>query len=205
MGCCGEPANQPGTQERSLATAVGADGNGLITEQPSPQPTPSWQEKATFQPPGIATPPPVFQNGQNAMTQNWNQQGQVIQFNPYGASNGAPPPTASPTLINSSAPATSTTLANSLMYGQGVRGNPSPYGQAQATAPLIQPDPVYSTNMNMTATSRISVSPGGYRPAFSTPSDEGKLSVSIDFGTRLLYFTELPALNSLKVLPSLAW
>lgn len=55
---------------------------------------------------------------------------------------------------------------------------PSAYTQSP---PLIQPTAMYAPNGRMTVTGRRTTSPNA--PAFAPPSDEGKLSVSIDFGT----------------------
>lgn len=191
MGCCGEPANQPDSQgtNRSIATGLAVAGKPVV-HQPSPQSNPSWQEKPTFQAPGIATPPPVLQHGQNSTSEAWHQQGQQeAQFDPYASLNR----TASP-------PAGSATLVNGSTNGHGYPPtSPSPpFGQAQ-TPPLMQPNPVYMPSTSMTVTSRHSVSPG--QSAFIPPSDEGKLSVSIDFGTRLLIRSEVYRLLSAYIFP----
>ncbi|PSS34244.1 hypothetical protein PHLCEN_2v1710 [Hermanssonia centrifuga] len=169
MGCCGEPADKPIPAEGNRITPFNT-GN-LVTQQPTPQSALQWQEKSIFQQSAISTPPPALQHNQNPSSpQTWGQSNGE-QYNPYRAS--SPP---------------STLLNGSTVNGHGYpASSPSPpFGQSQSS-PLSKPASVYAPagNFGMTVTGRRTTSPDGQRPEFGAPSDEGKLSVSIDFGGSL--------------------
>lgn len=168
MGCCGEPADQPNSHvggNRSIAL----DSSKPVIQQPSAQPALQWQEKPSFQAPNIATPAPVLQYNQNT-AESWEQQG--AQYDPYAPSRTASPSAATATLVNGSING----------HGFAPSASPAPFGQTHSPPPLAHPGAAYSPSTSMTVTSRKAVSPGGQHPPFVPPSDEGKLSVSIDFG-----------------------
>ncbi|KAJ3557489.1 hypothetical protein NM688_g1454 [Phlebia brevispora] len=167
MSCCGESANQANPQAGNRSIAI--DTAKIVAQQPSPQPTLQLQEKSSFQPPSIATPPPVLQYHQNAVAQSWPPQAAQMHSYATGLGRTPSPPTGTPTLVNGS------------LNGHGSPA-PSipPLGQSYSP-PLTHPSAVYSPSATMTVTPKRTVSPGGQ--AFAPSNDEGKLSVSIDFGT----------------------
>lgn len=159
MGCCGEPVDKPLPEESNRITPF--DSGKPVNQQPSPQSTLQWQEKP-LQQPGLTTPPPVLQYGQPA----WNHQQQPGQFNPYA--NGPP---SSPTAV-------STNFTGSANGYVPTPGSPPP----GAYRPIAAPSAVYAGNGGMSVSGRRTTSPTTQNQ-FAAPSDEGKLSVSIDFGT----------------------
>ncbi|KAI0695313.1 actin-like ATPase domain-containing protein [Cytidiella melzeri] len=167
MSCCGESRDKPIPEEGNRVTPF-KEGQP-VTQQPSAQSLPQWQEKAIFQPPNIATPPPAVQYAQqqNQLHQPWAQQ-PALPFNPYAASGSPPPATnvTSPTLFNAS-------LKGYTASSSSPSPPPSSYG-------LIPPSAVYGAN-RMTVSGRGSAILS--QKDFAAPSDEGKISVSIDFGT----------------------
>lgn len=167
MGCCGEPANVPNPQGGNRSIAL--DPAKTIAQQPTPQPTLQWQDKPSFQPPSIATPPPIVQHQQRITAQTWPQHS--IQSDSYAAGLGRTPSpsAATPTLVNAS--------VNS--HGIPTSASP-PLGQSYDPS-LTQMSATYSPSANMTITTKRTASPGGQ--PFAPVTDEGKLSVSIDFGT----------------------
>lgn len=158
MGCCGEPVDKPLPEESNRITPF--DSGKPVNQQPSPQSTLQWQEKP-LQQPGLTTPPPVLQYGQPA----WNHQQQPGQFNPYA--NGPP---SSPTAV-------STNFTGSANGYVPTTGSPPP----GAYRPIAAPSAVYAGNGGMSVSGRRTTSPTTQNQ-FAAPSDEGKLSVSIDFG-----------------------
>lgn len=172
MGCCGESREDPIPEEGNRITPF--KEGGPIAQQPSSQSTPQWQEKASFQPPSLSTPPPALQygqNGQNQLHQPWAQQ-PATPFNPY-ALTSSPPPATSPTMFNGS--------INGTGYGSS---SPSPPPNAYGmNSHLTQPGAAYAPGANrMTVTGRGMSATGLTQNDFAAPSDEGKISVSIDFG-----------------------
>lgn len=169
MGCCGESRDKQLADDGNRITPFN-DGQ-TITQQPSAQSMPQWQEKAiSFQSPSITTPVPAAQPGSQQMAQNASQQpwGQpVTSFNPY-VPNGSPP------LAN----ATSPTAFTGSLNGYPVT-TPSPPPNAYSPGQL---GIAYTAN-KMTVTGRGSSNRPLSRQDFAAPSDEGKISVSIDFGT----------------------
>jgi hypothetical protein len=169
MSCCGESRDKPVPEEGNRITPF-KEGQP-ITQQPAAQVSPHWQEKAIFQPPSIATPPPAIpyghpQNSYGQLHQPWAQQPST-PFNPYAAS-GSPPPSTN---------ATSPGLFDSSMNGY-TSSSPSP---PPNTYGLAQPSAAYGAN-RMTVSGRASAATPLTQRDFAAPSDEGKISVSIDFG-----------------------
>lgn len=203
MGCCGEPADTPNPQTANRSVAANV---GVVNQQPAPQPSPVWQEKAQFQPPNIAAPPPALQYGQNLAAQPQAQQGlaqqqqwgqvQGGQFNPYAAPTSVSPP-----------PSGSATLVNPSLSGYPPTSPSPPFDQTR-TPPIMQPAAVYSAiGSGMTMSGRHSVSSGGHGQGMKVSSDEGKLSVAIDFGMHHLPAATVLIANSpcSKVPHSLVW
>lgn len=168
MGCCGEPIDKPIPEEGNRITPFNT--GGPVSQQPNGQTTLQWQEKSSL--PSVATPPPVLQYGQNGVGQQpWNEAG---QFNIYGSNNGSVRPMS--------------TYDGSAVAQTYASTSPSPPPNAYSpplSPPLAHPTAIYAPNASrpaaMTVTGRRTTSPTT-QSAFAPPADEGKLSVSIDFG-----------------------
>lgn len=201
-GCCGEPVDEtsPDANNRTIANT-----GQVVTQQPGAQQGLQWQEKSVYQPPNVPTPPPALQYGQptgNGFVQNmqniqnmqqmqqaqWPQNNVVSQgqFNPYSHS-PSPPPGVASTITNGSynnAAAFPPSQSPSSFGGNTVTNSYAP----PHSPPLTQPSPAHTYNGPMTVTMSVAGRQGGpgVTPApdsFIPPStDEGKLSVSIDFG-----------------------
>jgi len=186
MSCCGEPKkpsldefNRPPPQQEF-------SGQQWVNQQPGPQPMlekpPGMQQmnggsynSTEFHPPPLASPPPTmsFMNGSMNGSQvhmQYQQQQQQQQL-PQGAwspppvhhTPSPPPTTSSPYQTTTAFSADSHSLRPSSLYQSsfGGMGPPAP----------ISPPP-------MTATPFSSLPP----TTRALPPDEGKMSVSIDFG-----------------------
>ncbi|OCB85968.1 actin-like ATPase domain-containing protein [Sanghuangporus baumii] len=167
MGCCGEPLNKYDDKQN-----LNAPNNVYPTnQQPSPHPGALYHEKQQFRPPSIPSPPPAQQfgaqiavNGSGFLQQPWQQQMPPSSSPPLPSSSGAFNPyqlSTSPSPPPASAQFSGTTLN----------------GMAQTGS--FQAGSRYSSAMMMTSRVEGSVKSSNAGPAI----DEGKMSVSIDFGT----------------------
>lgn len=163
MSCCGEsrvPENgQP--QLQSEPTPY------LVNHQPSPHPGPQFQEKG-FVPPNINTPPPAQQfnghpNGFQLAQQQWA---------------GNNPRAGSQVDMSQSfhSPSGSRTYTP-LLDPNVVRPDPvHAISRSHTTSPpMVVPSPIFTS-------SPMTRSPNSQAQPFAPPSDEGRISVSIDFG-----------------------
>lgn len=179
MSCCGEP-NKPKDEANRVAPFNGQ----TVNQQPGPHPGVQYHEKqASFQQPTIPSPTPTHPYGQQSFNghnghqqtpSNWSQHSPspppMNQFGAYGAP-GLPAPT--PSSFN---------------------GSSTAYSQHQS---LLQPSPVHNAsfrgNTSSPHTSMTSPPPMTATPMprqdFRPPSDEGKMSVSIDFGVYFMFIT----------------
>jgi hypothetical protein len=155
MSCCGESRPKDGV--RPIGTL---QPYPITTQQPSPHPviTP-FQEKPfqPFQPPNIVSPPPVHASPHlNGGTQSPPPQS--------SSAHGPLPP-------NSPGP----TLPQMGTYSRAV------VDPAGSLSPLRRPSAAYgpTRNPNILSTYQGSATP---MPTSIPPTDEGKMSVSIDFG-----------------------
>ncbi|CAL1697945.1 unnamed protein product [Somion occarium] len=203
-GCCGEPVDET-TPDANNRVVTDFTQVAVVNQQPGAQQGLQWQEKASYQPPNVPTPPPTLQYGQAIAMQNMQQMQQAPwlqtngtmqgQFNPYALSGSpSPPPMMSTGMSNGS-----TTLTNGSFVtaaGHPPSQPPSSFGGSPINGyspphspPLTQPSPAHTFNNGMSVSMSVSgrnSSPGmASKPdSFVPPStDEGKLSVSIDFGT----------------------
>lgn len=169
MSCCGEPKRPNGSTNQPPSQ------NGhLISQQPSPHPGAFHEKQASFQQPSIPSPAPTHPYGQQSFI---DPNAQFQSTSPSNWSHHSPSP---PPPVNQF----------------GVFGSPAASSHVNmsysTTQPLIQPSPVHngsyrgdSTSPNWPITSTVtSISPINDRQlqGFSPPSDEGKMSISIDFG-----------------------
>lgn len=190
MGCCGEPNDKPSPQELNRVVPF---EEKAISQQPSPQPGISWQqEKHPFQQPVIPSPQPVAQYGQvqpqfqlgpgqiqNGLAQPWTQS---PQFDGNTTLLGSPPPPSS----SFGSP------DNGLQTPYTRTSTPSTYAanplNGYSPPPLTHPTAAHHGSA-MSISGRRTTSPSasaqisGYVPTV----DEGKLSVSIDFGKYIAF------------------
>ncbi|TFK37617.1 hypothetical protein BDQ12DRAFT_684989 [Crucibulum laeve] len=153
MGCCGEPDDGVTGQTNNNATHA----HGTIVNQPMGHP--GLEKPQTFQQPSIATPPPIHSlASQNGLQQAWGQSPSLTLVNQFGAVNQAPG-----------------TLPNSTL-------NASLYNGASGFSmgdPLMRPSSAHMSQPSLSMSSSLPPP----QPSTSPPLDEGKMSVSIDFGT----------------------
>ncbi|KAI9451257.1 hypothetical protein BJY52DRAFT_1298655 [Lactarius psammicola] len=156
MSCCGSVRTDEGNS-RSAPTG-GTLQPFPISHQPTAHPGINpFLEKSTFHPPSVSSPPPV-----HALSQ-------------FGGTHSPPPP--SSTTHGSLAPSPPPQSPQMNMFH-----GTSSADLSGSLNPLRRPSPSYpaSGNPNLLSTYRPSVA----IPAPSVPTtDEGKMSVSIDFGT----------------------
>jgi len=157
MSCCGESRPQNGVRPVNSFQPY-----SITNQQPSPHPviTP-FQEKPfqPFQPPNIVSPPPV-----HAMSQ-------------FDGGTRSPPPQSSTT--HGSPPPVSPPPSALPQMGTFNRTSVDPAGSL-SLSPLRRPSAAYSPagNPNILSTYQ----PSAPMPNLVPPTDEGKMSVSIDFG-----------------------
>ncbi|KAJ3486412.1 hypothetical protein NLI96_g4257 [Meripilus lineatus] len=144
------------------------------TQQWGQQPvqTPQWTQ------PQAQTP-----QWQQPIQQQWPpQQNQAQPFNPYAMS-PSPQPANTPTLYGSS---DSKSFVPSTAPSAFATPGQNTFTPSGSPPPLQAPTPIHTVNAAaMSVSGRRTTSPGqpGSTSGFAPPADEGKLSVSIDFGT----------------------
>jgi hypothetical protein len=185
MSCCGEPANN----SKEPSNRPTQHNPQSVTRQPGPHPGPQFQNQpASFQQPNITAPAPTHQfNGfaQNSLQQQpWEPKPSPgPQFNPYQPSSSPPLSTPSPGGWNGS--------QNTY---NGTNGSYSTTGNQ----PLISPSPA---QLRSSSVSPGLTSPPPIRPpsrdqqSYAPPSDEGKMSVSIDFGPFPFHWSTLSSFS----------
>ncbi len=166
MSCCGEPKDT--NADHSNRPISQYQPQPLVTQQPSPVPYPIAQNP--FQATSISSPPPVHY-GQNG----------------YGSglpwtSTPSPPPTNTMSM-GASRPTSGHGLNGSIghSFNESMSMRRSSFGMTGSHYPSPMSPPPISTS----SSARIDVAP--------LPPDEGKMSVSIDFGAYSLLFT-IPSL-----------
>jgi hypothetical protein len=167
MSCCGSP--RPPVSDRSVPVGVGTSGALQqqpfpVSEQPvghpaiSPFPAPANAASSSFRPPEITPPPLVY---------------------PMAHMNGtahSPPPTASSSIPPSS-PSTIPQMATYASPSTAVDPN-------GPLSPLRRPTPTYPASGSSHATNLLSTYQSSAAMPSLPPINEGKVSVSIDFGER---------------------
>jgi hypothetical protein len=150
----------PITAENATANRPTYVQSTITNQQPSPQP---GLEKLLFQQPTIPSPPPIHSQSGTAQLPPWG----VTPFNPYPS---PPSPPAPQSTFNGS---------NGLLNEPLLRPN-SAHQSTYGTSP--------SMSMAHLSLGQRMASPPLPR-ASSPPPDEGKMSISIDFGESLLCIT----------------
>ncbi|KIM65535.1 hypothetical protein SCLCIDRAFT_1212271 [Scleroderma citrinum Foug A] len=182
MGCCGEPAEKPNGQYNNRAQAPYAPG--VVNQQPGPHPGAQVYEKpALLTPTGPAPPAPI-----HSPPLNPNVPGQA----PWSPLHPAGPP--SPPPQGSIHPSLSPTMGGSAMSGMPLMPNavynngqaPPNFGSSAmfASPPLLQPNPAHLPPRHAsTSPSLPNVVTGNLSEFGKAAMNEGKMSISIDFGT----------------------
>jgi hypothetical protein len=188
MSCCGTP--RPEATIKSVPVGGGAlqQQQFPVSQQPTGNPGiinpfPPPTEASSFRPPDITTPPAVY---------------------PMTHLNGtahSPQPTAS--TMHSSVPSTVPQV------GMYTSTSPPIVDSSSPLSPLRRPSPTYPTSGSSNPPNLLSTyQSSGTMPSLP-PVDEGKMSVSIDFGERRSSGPNPAPRSKLTVmvqeLPSLAW
>lgn len=193
MSCCGSPRDKTNTQQNANPSVTPYH----INQQPGPSPAPHWpnQEKQ-FHPSGIPSPPlPIqpqmtgYSNG-NAMhppsmpshpgspfqqPPSHQQNGSISNYNPYAQ--GPPNPPSSPPAVQAHGPAPTSQFGSI----SGIQ-RPSP-----VLANGFQSESYQPQNLSVAQAAQPQT-PGSLNTRHSTQSanqNDGKLVVSIDFGTTM--------------------
>ncbi|KAF9234588.1 actin-like ATPase domain-containing protein [Melanogaster broomeanus] len=175
MGCCGEPITKPDTQYNNRPQPVNA---GIVQQQPGPHPGAQFYEKPTLLIPSVPSPPPpsFLPNNQSFIGAQGGQ--------PWHGSPSPPPQGSIHHGMTSPAP---------MNVGMQMMPNAAfhPSGQGGSTlfsSPLLHPSPVHvpprhaSTSPSLSGTMTLAGT-STTRNDFGGPPDEGRMSISIDFGT----------------------
>ncbi|PPR00589.1 hypothetical protein CVT26_009864 [Gymnopilus dilepis] len=165
MSCCGEPNTKNNATNR-----VQPQSTGTVVNQPGY--APSMAQPQFFQQPSISPPPPAQVNtfGANGFQQTLQQ--------PAWSHAATPPP------MNDFGQVTANNTGSAMHGTMGTFNgtyNGSSFNVANGFSsvgpPLAHPGHSHSPSMSM------STSPPPPRPPSAPPQDEGRLSISIDFGT----------------------
>ncbi|KAG8931511.1 hypothetical protein FRC02_002636 [Tulasnella sp. 418] len=188
MGCCGESRAKPEPTQGNYPSPF-----QHVTTQPPPHPNllhpgppnGQWAEKP-FEQPALTPPPAAMQYHQaggpiNPATPGFPPNG----FNP-NAQNMAGPPVGSPP--SAFGPQSNSPFANTVSRNS----NRNTYTPPMLDPNIVRPSPVLAAPTRTTTASPplalSSPSPyfsGGIGGATSPPPDDGKLSISVDFGTTM--------------------
>ena len=171
MSCCGEPKNKADNEQGNRP--ISQFNHAFVNQQPSP--IQDLTAKPSYQGQPLPSPPPVHlaQNGYYPpQQQGWD--GRPSSPPPMSMIHGrtsSPRPPSMSNGMNGHNPSYSmnSSMRQSISYGM----NGSPF-QSSSLSPGSPPP--------------MSTSPVGRSEPSSPPIDEGKMSVSIDFGTSLPCF-----------------
>ncbi|KIJ18146.1 hypothetical protein PAXINDRAFT_167416 [Paxillus involutus ATCC 200175] len=176
MGCCGEPVSKADNQYKNQAQPV---NTGVVSQQPAPHPGAQFYEKsALLIPSGPSPPPPSFQHNQQPIS--------GVHGQPW--SHGSPSPPLPGSIHHGMMSVAPMNASMQMMASPSF--DPSVLsGSTAFSPPLLQPSPVHvpprhaSTSPSLSA-SMTHAGTSMSRNDFSQPlSNEGKMSISIDFGT----------------------
>jgi hypothetical protein len=181
MSCCGSPRPQDKSVPTVGTRSVSVGGGGALQQQQqqqqqqypvSQQPTahpgiispyPPPADASSFRPPDINPPPAVYP---------------MAHLN--GTAHSPPPPTAS-TVYGSVPPSPPSTVPQMGMY---TSASPPLIDPNVPLSPLRRPSPTYPAPGSSNSPNLLSTYQSSATMASMPPIDEGKVSVSIDFGER---------------------
>lgn len=197
MGCCGEPANSPNTQ---YANRPQPPNHGIISHQPGPHPGAQYHTQS----PG-EKPPLLVRHGPSPPLPSLQQNNQPMNDSGW-LHTPSPPPRDS---------VYSAPLSPSLSHLGGTPLTPppatyipsGPSNSAVFFPHLLQPGPVHVPPRNGAVSPPVSNTLVHSYPASDmVPSNEGKMSISIDFGEyshRYWWNRLIPIFTGIQVLPFL--
>jgi len=178
MSCCGEPKDLSATNRPQPFPAA------PVNTQPGFNPM--MQQPQAFQQPSIPSPP--LAHTTNGFSTNTFQQ-QTQQQTGWSQSPSPPPPTNDFAQLSQqmTGGAVNPTLNGSTYNGSSFNVN---NGFSSINQPLMRPGSAHSPHMSI-STPPLSTSPPLGMPQNTTQiQDEGKMSISIDFGKYVLYAHE---------------
>lgn len=166
-GCCGEPVKADDLKNSQNAPSVYPQGT--VTSQPNGQP--QLQQPLGFQQPSIAAPPAMYGHpGQQQLPQQHS--GLMQQQQPWNT--GSPPP--QPAMMQQQ------------FTGYSSPHSPPPpsmFGADTAVDSIMRPPSAFNSqdhsNTTMSMTPPLPMLPPGFA---QKAADEGRMSISIDFGER---------------------
>ncbi|KAF9048041.1 actin-like ATPase domain-containing protein [Hymenopellis radicata] len=160
MSCCGEPKTANDDHNRQVSQYNPA----FVSQQPGP--TPDLTPKTPYFQQPIASPPPVhYQNGYQPQ-QGWDQRPTSPPISMINGG-GSPRP---PSIMNG--------MSGSYSMNDSIRNGTmrqSTFGMPQGS--------LYAPSLSPGSPPPMSTSPVARMEPISPPIDEGKMSISIDFGT----------------------
>jgi hypothetical protein len=204
MSCCGSARPEAATDKNVPAVgtrSVPVGGGGALQQQQFPvsqqpmahpgimSPFPPPSDALSFRPPDITSPPGVY---------------------PMAHLNGtahSPPPLTVSTAVHSSIPPSPP--SNVPQMGMYTSASPPVVDHNGPLSPLRRPSPTYPTSGSSNSPNLLSTHQSSATMPSLPPIDEGKMSVSIDFGERRPREPHPTPRSKLTVmvqeLPSLAW
>lgn len=172
VSCCGQSKDQPGV-DMNGKPFPGA-GPGIIDSQPTPTYQPVLNYNNNFQPPSVPSPPPIAHQDRNPFL------------------NGVPEPmrefratSPSQQAIYQGQPSfQQSTITGTTYNGQApMRAFSESFPpQQQTPLPTFSGSTYNGSNFNSIKQSITRPTPSHVTPQSPTPQDEGKMSISIDFG-----------------------
>ncbi|KAH7909310.1 actin-like ATPase domain-containing protein [Hygrophoropsis aurantiaca] len=164
MSCCGRSA----AQNAQYSNRALQEHSGVVTQQPGAHPGAQFEEKPSLLiPSGPSPPPPALQLNHLSVNGSQHQH--------WGQGSPSPPPMVTSQYAQPGSPMMSTFSHN------------APNGSTIFSPPLLHPSPVHVPPRHVHSTSpSLSASVTHTTPArteLKPPPDEGKMSISIDFGT----------------------
>ncbi|KAF8154010.1 hypothetical protein B0H34DRAFT_74131 [Crassisporium funariophilum] len=176
MNCCGEPKDGPNATNNQRPQHAGPVVNQPIYH-------PGLEKPQYFQQPNISPLPVAHTNAfpQNGLQQSYQQPGSYQQagwshspspppLNEFGGMNAA-----SATLLQSNTPTFTGSTYNGSNFSVA-------NGFSSMNQPLVRPPSAHSPHMSL-STPGMTTSPSPLGQPNATIQDEGKMSISIDFGT----------------------
>ncbi|KAG6334314.1 hypothetical protein ID866_4779 [Astraeus odoratus] len=181
MGCCGEPVQKPNDQYNNRAPMPYTPG--VVNQQPGPHPGAQLYEKPPLLTPTGPTPPapvltPPMSAGLPAQGQ-WGVPGPGSPSPPPPA--GAAHPAMTPPPLNMSGMPMMPNQSYHPANGPGLQNFSG--STVFAPQPLLQPNPTHAPPRHASTSPPLSSTVGTVVDTGKLPIHEGKMSISIDFGT----------------------